>query len=208
MGARDSRMSCSALATAGDGGYFKTPCLGSSLSRNILTCATVARSPLEQRWRACVDVREAADELHSRGFRVTRQRAAILAAIEEAGCALDPSEILELARRRCPELGLATVYRAMDVLDGIGAVRRVHTSKGCAGVAGAKATHGHSVVCTSCGRVSEFSACDVGALAEAAARETGFTISDHFIELAGICAECRQKRRVRRTKEEAPWPPD
>jgi Fur family transcriptional regulator, ferric uptake regulator len=134
----------------------------------------------------------AAKELHEHGFRVTRQRAAVLAAVEEAGCALDPAEILKLAQGQCPELGLATVYRTMEVLSGIGMIRRVHTGKGCAGVAQAKAEHGHYVICTECGRVSEFSACDVAALEEGAARETGFAITAHFVELAGMCRDCQR----------------
>jgi len=123
---------------------------------------------------------------------VTRQRAAVLAAIEEAGCALEPAEILKLARGQCPELGLATVYRAMEALNDNGMIRRVHTSKGCAGVAQARAEHGHYVICTECGRVSEFSSCDVAALERGAARETGFSITAHFVELAGTCSDCQR----------------
>lgn len=139
-----------------------------------------------------MNVECAAKQLHAHGFRVTRQRAAVLAAIEEAGYALDPAEILKLARGQCPELGLATVYRTMETLSGVGMIRRVHTGKGCAGVAQARAEHGHYVICTECGRVSEFSTCDVAALEEGAARETGFSITAHFVELAGTCGQCQR----------------
>ena len=151
-----------------------------------------------------MELRRAAEELHRHGCRLTPQRVAILAAIEEAGRALDPSEVLELARRRCPELGLATVYRALEVLGDIGAVRRVHNHKGCAGVAGARPGHGHYVICSSCGRVSEFSSCDARAFEEAAARETGFSINSHFIELFGICSDCRRSApKVTKTRRAA-----
>ena len=139
-----------------------------------------------------MNIQGAVEELHAHGFRVTRQRAAVLAAIEEAGCALEPAEILKLARGQCPGLGLATVYRVLEVLSDVGMIRRVHTGKGCTGVAQAKAEHGHYVICTGCGRVSEFSACDVAALEEGAARETGFSITSHFVELAGTCGECQR----------------
>jgi Fe2+ or Zn2+ uptake regulation protein len=139
-----------------------------------------------------VNIQGAVEELHAHGFRVTRQRAAVLAAIEEAGCALEPAEILKLARGQCPGLGLATVYRVLEVLSDVGMIRRVHTGKGCTGVAQAKAEHGHYVICTGCGRVSEFSACDVAALEEGAARETGFSITSHLVELAGTCGECQR----------------
>ena len=132
-------------------------------------------------------------QLHAHGFRVTRQRAAVLTAIEEAGCALDPAEILKLARGQCPELGLATVYRTMEMLSGLGMIRRVHAGKGCAAVAQARVEHGHYVICTECGRVSEFSTCDVATLEEGAARETGFSITAHFVELAGTCGPCQRQ---------------
>jgi Fe2+ or Zn2+ uptake regulation protein len=141
-----------------------------------------------------VYVKQATEELREHGFRLTRQRLAVLTALSEAGRGLEPAQVLERARLECPELGLATVYRALELLESLGMVRHVHTSKSSAAVAGAGAGHAHHVVCTICGRVAEFSTCDLEALEEAAARETGFSIGAHFLELAGICRECQKKR--------------
>jgi Fur family ferric uptake transcriptional regulator len=138
-----------------------------------------------------MDVKHAARELRARGFRFTRQREAVLATLSEAERGLDPAEILERGRAQCPELALATVYRALELFSEIGIVRHIHGGKGCAAVAGTEREHGHYVVCTRCGRVTEFSTCDIQALEAAAARETGFKISAHFLELAGICAGCQ-----------------
>jgi Fe2+ or Zn2+ uptake regulation protein len=46
-------------------------------------------------------------------------------------------------------------------------------------------------VCLVCGRVAEFSRCDMASVEDAAARETGFKISVHSLELAGTCAQCQ-----------------
>ena len=138
-----------------------------------------------------MDVGKATQELRARGIRLTRQRAAVLTALGRAERGLGPEEILYAARGECPELGLTTVYRALDLLVSLGIARRIHTSEGCATVVGAKAGHGHSVVCLGCGRVAEFSSCDIVSVEKAAATETGFKISAHSLELAGICAECQ-----------------
>ena len=149
-----------------------------------------------------MDVKLATEELRARGFRLTRQREAVLATLSGAERGLDPAEILERGRAQCPELGLATVYRALDLFSELGILRRIHADKGCTAVAGTARKHGHYVVCAGCGRVMEFSTCDVHALEAAAARETGFTISAHFLELSGMCADCQtgaepQATRVR-----------
>ena len=48
--------------------------------------------------------------------RSTRQRRAIREAFLEAGRPLSPQEVLELARKKVPSLGLATVYRTLKGL--------------------------------------------------------------------------------------------
>jgi Fur family transcriptional regulator, ferric uptake regulator len=138
-----------------------------------------------------MDVEHAATELRAHGFRLTQQREAVLAAVAQVDHGLDPAEILERGRIACPELGLATVYRTLDLFTELGIVRRIHADKGCAAVAPTEREHGHYVVCTGCGRVTEFSTCDMRAVEAGAARETGFSISAHFLELTGVCADCQ-----------------
>ena len=60
----------------------------------------------------------------------------------------------------------------------------------CEAFVPAHAAHGHVVVCTSCGTATEFTDCDMSPVLEAAARETGYAISDHFLQLSGLCAVC------------------
>lgn len=140
-----------------------------------------------------MNIQRASRELQDRGVRLTRQRMAVLAALGSAYGGLDPAEVLERARDQCPQLGLATVYRTLDLFHSCGIVRRIHSDGKCATYAGTESRHGHYVVCTSCGRVAEFSRCDIGELEQAAARQTGFRVNDHFLELAGVCVECQRR---------------
>jgi Fe2+ or Zn2+ uptake regulation protein len=136
------------------------------------------------------DASEVSAALAARGLRLTRQRRAVLDAIAAAPCSQSPLQVYDAAREQCPELGLTTVYRTLEVLDEIGALRRVHGDGHCESFVPAGAEHGHTVVCSGCGRVTEFTACDMRGITDAAARETGYRITDHFLQFTGLCAGC------------------
>lgn len=128
--------------------------------------------------------------MSAQGYKLTRQRRAVLSVIAQAKGRMSPADIHASARSECPDLSLATVYRALEVLDRVGAVRRVHMTDHCEGFAAASLSEGHHVVCVACGRVAEFSGCNVAALVPEAVRQTGFHVEEHFLELIGTCAEC------------------
>lgn len=132
-------------------------------------------------------------ELAARGLRLTRQRRAVLEAIAVAPSSLSALQVYDAARERCPELGLTTVYRTLEVLAEIGALRRVHGRDHCEAFVPAGAAHGHTVVCSRCGRVMEFTECDMHAVVDAAARQTGFRITEHFLQLSGECPTCGER---------------
>lgn len=138
---------------------------------------------------------EVVAELAARGFRLTRQRRAVVDAVAASDACLRPFDVFEAARAACPDLGLTTVYRTLDVLDEIGALRRIHGPDGCERLVPAATAHGHSVVCASCGRVTEFTECDMTAVLDAARRETGYRITEHFLQLNGVCGACAAGER-------------
>jgi len=138
-----------------------------------------------------LEVDQIAETLAARGLRLTRQRRAVLDAVADASSSVSPVQVFDAARERCPELGLTTVYRTLELLSEIGALRRVHGPDHCEAFVPAGAAHGHTVVCSECGRVMEFTECDMRAVAAAAARQTGYRITAHFLQLSGLCATCR-----------------
>ena len=146
------------------------------------------------------DTAQVSAELAARGLRLTRQRRAVLEAIAAAPSSLSALQVYDAGRERCHELGLTTVYRTLEVLTEIGALRRVHGPDHCEGFVPASAAHGHTVVCSACGRVTEFTACDMRGIVDAAGRETGYRITDHFLQLSGLCAGCTTARRDAATR--------
>ncbi len=128
--------------------------------------------------------------LNERGLRLTRQRKAVLDAVAEASSSVSPLQVFDAARGRCPELGLTTVYRTLEVLSEIGALRRVHGPDHCEAFVPAGAAHGHAVVCCRCGGVQEFTDCHMQNVVDAAAEQTGYRITEHFLQLSGLCPAC------------------
>ncbi len=66
-----------------------------------------------------------AERLRKAGYRMTRQRAAVLRAVADSGTTLSALQLCDKARQTCPDLGLATVYRTLDVLNAVGGVERL-----------------------------------------------------------------------------------
>jgi Fe2+ or Zn2+ uptake regulation protein len=137
-----------------------------------------------------MDVDALSTQLALRGLRLTRQRRAVLDAVAGAPSGVSAVQVYHAARERVPEIGLTTVYRTLELLSETGALRRVHGHDTCETFVLAGAAHGHTVVCRRCGRAAEFTDCDMQAVVRAAARQTGYAITEHFLQLSGLCAAC------------------
>jgi Fe2+ or Zn2+ uptake regulation protein len=131
-------------------------------------------------------------QLTAHGYKLTRPRLAVLRVVAEAHESLSPAEIHARARKFHPPTGLVTVYRTLDVLTECGAVRKVHQPDGCHSYAPASEGHAHHVICEKCQSVAEFEGCDLSELFRAVQRRTGFKVEDHWLELFGLCPNCRE----------------
>lgn len=150
------------------------------------------------------------ERLRAGGFRLTRQRAAVLGVIEGSEAHLGVREVLRAVRRSGRRIGLTTVYRTLELLAHLQLIRKVHLRDGCQRYASARAGHGHHLICSRCGRVVEFSDCRLGAFIQSVAERTQFVVEDHWLELFGRCKGCRdgprQVRRPGRLKEKGTPP--
>jgi len=130
------------------------------------------------------------------GLKLTRSRRAILHVLGDASEHLKIAEVHRRARTLDPRIGLASVYRTMDLLARLHLVTRVHMDHRHRHYARQSQDHGHHLVCNGCGRVVEFSECHVDRLAQSLARRTKFQIEGHSIELFGRCPDCRRASRM------------
>ena len=129
--------------------------------------------------------------LQNSGYRLTRPRRAIVELMVATTRALGPIEVYDLGREEYPHLGLVTVYRTLEKLDELGLVQRVHLPDGCHRYLRASQGHQHMLMCTRCGEVRFFSGDDLDALTGRVSLETSFEVTDHWLQLFGVCPQCR-----------------
>jgi Fur family ferric uptake transcriptional regulator len=128
-----------------------------------------------------------------RGTRVrgTRQAEALAAALATLPGFWSAQQIHAELRRRGERIGLATVYRHLQVLSEGGTVDTIRDASGetlyrrCRSEA-----HHHHLICRSCGMSVEVEGRAVERWAEQVAAEAGFTAVDHTVELFGLCPHC------------------
>ena len=127
------------------------------------------------------------------GYRSSAPREEVIGAIAELGCSITAREIADLLRERGSGIGLASIYRALDLLDRLDLVQRFDVGEGVARYEAAMpgGDHHHHLVCESCGTVEPF---EDEALEEAIhglAGKTDFAIAAHDVTLHGECPSCR-----------------
>ena len=124
--------------------------------------------------------------------RRTRQRDAIRAVIEANDRPLSPAELYEAAREHQPQLGIATVYRAIRDLVKSGWLQTVEIPGLPARYERAGKPHHHHFLCRVCKALWEVAGClrGVDALTPA-----GFLTEEHEITLIGLCNDCRRADR-------------
>lgn len=122
------------------------------------------------------------------GHRMTTPRKAVLQAVDRAGGPFSIEEIYDAA----PEVGRATAFRTMKLLQETGVVCRVPLEDGSVRYQLAESeTHHHHLVCSTCGSVSEFSDHALDRGIEKNADTAGFELDGHSVELYGRCSSCR-----------------
>ncbi len=131
------------------------------------------------------------DQLQATGCRITSARRAVTEVMQSAERALTPVEVFDAARKRDPRLGLVTVYRTLEKLEALGLIQRVHHEQGCQAFLRAGVGHQHLLLCERCGRAVLFDGDDLDALFERVGEQTGFEIKSHWLQLYGLCQDCR-----------------
>ena len=78
-------------------------------------------------------------QLSEQGYKLTRQRKAVVEVVAHTRTRLSAADVFAKAQRACPDLGLTTVYRTLEILEQLGVIRRLHLDDGCEGFAPAAA---------------------------------------------------------------------
>ena len=128
-------------------------------------------------------VEKAIGKIRGGGHKVTPQRLAVL-----WGIAAEQHQSMEEIRARCPEVGMVTVYRTLDLLSELGLVRRLDLGGGPRYELAED--HHHHLICEDCGSVTEFEQCPLD-LRRLPRVGGGFEVRAHSLEVYGTCSDCR-----------------
>jgi Fur family ferric uptake transcriptional regulator len=127
------------------------------------------------------------------GRRSSAPRAEVIEAIAELGCAVTAKEIEDHLRRRESGTGLASIYRTLELLDGMKLVQRCDVGEGVARYEPAlpSGEHHHHLVCVRCGAVTPFEDPELELAIERVAGRVEHAVDAHDVTLRGECPDCR-----------------
>ncbi|KYH35959.1 ferric uptake regulation protein [Clostridium tepidiprofundi DSM 19306] len=142
-------------------------------------------------------INELKEILKNRGYKLTPQRRAIInGIIDSVGTHLTAEELYDVVKKKCPEIGLATIYRTLQLLEDTGIVCKLDFDDGCSRyeLANDNEKHQHHhLICSKCGKVIEVEGDLLGELEKLIEQKYNFDIQDHSLKFYGICEECRKK---------------
>jgi Fur family ferric uptake transcriptional regulator len=139
-------------------------------------------------------VNHATGTLERAGYRQSAPRAAVVAALADLGCSVTAKEISARLHERGQDVGVASIYRTLELLDKLSLARRVDVAEGVARYepVNPDGEHHHHLVCDSCGSVTAF---EDPALERAIARlskRMDYEIEGHEVTLRGECPDCSE----------------
>ena len=135
--------------------------------------------------------------LKEKGYKLTPQRQAVLdIIIKHNGEHLSPEEIYELVKRNQPEIGLATIYRTLLLLDDMGLVYKLNLDDGLTRyeLNNQNEDHRHHhLICIGCNKIFEVQEDLLDNLEEQILKKNKFKVTDHKVKFYGYCEKCTEK---------------
>lgn len=135
--------------------------------------------------------------LKEKGMKTTTQRLAILQVLlEQSDKHLTAEEIYELVKLNWPDIGLATVYRNIQLLSELNLIDRLNLDDGYVRYEIGSMNsddvrhHHHHLICLECGEVFMFEDDLLENLEQTIQDTLGFIVSNHEVKLYGLCKKC------------------
>ncbi|AKA70006.1 Fur family transcriptional regulator [Clostridium carboxidivorans P7] len=137
------------------------------------------------------------NNLKEKGYKFTPQRRAIIdIIIKNEGSHLTTEELYDLVKKDCPEIGLATVYRTVQLLEELGVICKLELNDGCSRyelIHEEENHQHHHLICTNCGSVIEVQHDLLDDLEHEIEEKYNFKITNHSLKFYGICSKCKNE---------------
>jgi Fur family ferric uptake transcriptional regulator len=132
--------------------------------------------------------------LKKAGLKITIPRVKILEILEHAtDHHLSAEDVYRVLLESNEDIGLATVYRVLTQFEEAGLVVRHNFEGGHSVFELDHGRHHDHLVCVKCGRVEEFVDPVIEERQQDIAKKAGYTITDHSLNIYGICGICQQQ---------------
>lgn len=135
-------------------------------------------------------------QLHAQSYKLTPQReATVRVLLEREDDHLSAEDIYLLVKEKAPEIGLATVYRTLELLSELKIVDKINFGDGVSRYdlrkEGAEHFH-HHLVCIECGSVEEVIEDLLGEVEKVIESKWNFQVKDHRLTFHGLCKQCQE----------------
>lgn len=138
------------------------------------------------------------NRLRQKRFKNTQQRQTILNVfLEHQNEHLSAEDVYQILKSRHLNIGLATVYRSLELLANVNILQRLEFGDGChryeIGTLSESEHQHHHLICLKCGKVFEFSYDLLEILEKKVQEKSGFQIADHQVKFYGYCQDCQRQ---------------
>ncbi len=133
-----------------------------------------------------------ADKLSERGYRLTPQRLMVLSAIENSDNHISAEEIHAQIVAKYPNVNISTVYRTLELLQQLGLVTETDLGEGRVRYHPADKGQHHHLVCRECGAIIDLDESLLASLKNALHREYDFSADLKHLAILGLCGKCRR----------------
>ena len=137
------------------------------------------------------------EALHDAKYKLTPQREVTLKVLlENESDHLSAEDVFMKVKEKYPEIGLATVYRTLELLNELKILDKINFGDGVSRYdlrkEGAEHFH-HHLVCISCGSVEEIEEDLLGDVESIVESDFHFKVTDHRLTFHGVCKSCTLK---------------
>ncbi len=137
------------------------------------------------------------EALHDARYKLTPQReVTVRVLLENESAHLSAEDVFMKVKDKYPEIGLATVYRTLELLNELNVLDKVNFGDGVSRYdlrkEGAQHFH-HHLICIHCGSVEEVEEDLLTDVEKIVTRDFNFDIIDHRLTFHGVCKLCKGK---------------
>lgn len=144
-------------------------------------------------------ISDVGDKLRQKEYKLTSRREMVLRVLlENEDKHLSAEEVYNLVKSKAPDMGLATVYRTLELFHEFDIIHAIDFGDGRKryelGAGLGQSHQHHHLICTHCGNIIEVNEDLLEELESRVARQHEFKITNHQLKIFGICKNCSEKK--------------